>query len=393
MQSSQQKTAFVICSLVMMAVSTVFMNQAILLELSQFFSVSLPEARLSFSYVSLSYSITFLLAGPIMDQGNLRYIALYSALLLAGTLFMTPYVGTYPGFLLCMFPLGICAALIPASMFPCMALIAPEKNKGFYVGSVVAAATLGVIWGRVLCGVLTSLIGWSGAYQVIAIVVLICTVLAAVYLPSGSRKATTETSLITAYTKAYRLVFQKRSMGLMLVGSTLFFGFLGMVTFLSYRLNLSPFFFSSGEIGCISFAGITALVAPFSGHLSHKYPSEKIIFAGLCFALASSLLLGWASNVPFIILGLFLLFLSVYTCQPLIFLLVGRSVSAEFVGSASSFYIFFCIGGGSLSSMILGPVWTVYGWHGTVVACSLSIGASLILMLLLKSDKRASRNS
>lgn len=381
-----------VCSLTMMAVSTVFMNQSIFLELSNYFNVSVAHARMSFSIVSLSYSLTFLLSGPIVDRGNLPKIVFWSALLLATILMITSFVTSYQSFIFCMLPIGVCAALIPASMFPYMSTIPADNKKGLYVGSIVAAATLGVILGRVLSGIVTPVIGWNGAYRLISMLVFICTMMAAIFLPWSSGTTVKKSiHILDAYKKSYQLVFKTRVITLMMIGGTLFFGFLGIVTFLSYRLYHSPFNFSAGEIGWISFAGISALVAPFSGQLSNRLNIEKIILCGLLSSFISCLILGWALTIPAITIGLLLLFLSVYICQPLIFMMIGSSVSTECLGSASSLYIFFCIGGGSLASIVMGPIWTTWGWSGIIAVCSASMITSLILMLLLRIKKENSR--
>jgi len=167
---------------------------------------------------------------------------------------------------------------------------------------------------------------------------------------------------------------------LLLAGFSLIFGFLGMITFLTYRLIAPPFNFSSGEVGWISFAGITALIAPFAGNLSQKIGTYKIIFPGLLICLLSFQLMGWFQSITFTASGLLLLFLGVYACQPLMFLLICQNVPKQSIGSASSLYILFCMGGGSLSSIFLGPVWLSYGWHGITILCSISLLISLSIM-------------
>jgi YNFM family putative membrane transporter len=159
-----------------------------------------------------------------------------------------------------------------------------------------------------------------------------------------------------------------------------------MVTFLTYRLIAPPFNFSSGEVGWISFAGITALIAPFAGNLSQKIGTYKIIFLSLLICLLSFQLMGWSQSITLTALGLLLLFLGV--CQPLVFLLIGQNAPKESIGSASSLYILFCIGSGSLSSIILGPVWRSYGWHGITILCSISLLISLLIMLIIMLKER-----
>jgi YNFM family putative membrane transporter len=98
--------------------------------------------------------------------------------------------------------------------------------------------------------------------------------------------------------------------------------------------------------------------------------------------------MGWFQSITLTALGLLLLFLGVYACQPLVFLLIGQNVPKESIGSASSLYILFCIGGGSLSSIFLGPVWRSYGWHGITTLCSISLLISLLIMSIITLKER-----
>ena len=185
------------------------------------------------------------------------------------------------------------------------------------------------------------------------------------------------------FANSIRLLFDPRVLALLMTGFFLFIGFLGMVTFLTYRLAAPPFNFSSGEIGWISFAGITALIAPFAGNLSQTTGTHKIVLVGLLICLLSLQIMGWFPSTIFTALGLLLLFLGVYTVQPLVFLIIGQSVSRESLGSASSMYILFCVGGGSLSSIFLGPVWQSYGWPGITTLSSVSLLVSLLIMSII----------
>ena len=183
-------------------------------------------------------------------------------------------------------------------------------------------------------------------------------------------------------------MFRPKTFALLFMGFCLFFGFLGMVTFLTYRLAGVPFNFTAGEIGWVSFAGVSALIAPFSGSISQKLGIFKITFFGLAVCLLSFQLMGWFESVPMTVLGLLLLFLGVYSCQPLFFLLIGESVPRESLGSASSLYILFCVSGGSLSSIFLGPVWTFWGWTGITVVCSASLLISILIMAMLSGKNQ-----
>jgi YNFM family putative membrane transporter len=369
------------CVINLLAVSTVFMTQSIFLEISESFNIDITQARFAFSIISLSYAAAFFFLGPAADKFNPPKIAVTGLLLLAMTVIGASYASSFTMFLFAMALMGICAALIPASMFPHVAKISPPDKIGIYVGLIVASGTLGVIFGRVSMGLLTEGMGWQISFRIIAALLLVLSVVSQIILAGKKNKKTRNNkSLSSLYAESIRLMFNPSILSLLLVGFSLIFGFLGMITFLTYRLIGPPFNFSSGEIGWISFAGITAVIAPFAGSISQKIGAMKVIFPSLFISLLSFQLMGWFQSIPLTVLGLLLLFLSVYSCQPTVFLLIGQRVPRESIGSASSLYILFCIGGGSLSSIFLGPVWRSYGWHGITVSCSISLLISLCIM-------------
>lgn len=377
------------CTINLLAVSTVFMTQSIFLELSESFKIDITQARFSFSIVSLFYSASFFFLGPAADKFDLPKIAVTGLLLLAITVFYSSYAASFSLFIIAMALMGICAALIPASMFPHIAKTSPKNKIGIYVGSIVAAGTLGVIFGRVSMGLLTSIIGWQFSFRIVSFVLFFLSALTFLSLvEKHDEKSKSHQKLTRLYANSIRLFFNPKILSLLLAGFSLIFGFLGMVTFLTYRLIAPPFNFSSGEVGWISFAGITALIAPFAGNLSQKIGTYKIIFSGLLICLLSFQLMGWFQSITLTALGLLLLFLGVYACQPLVFLLIGQNVPKESIGSASSLYILFCIGGGSLSSIFLGPVWRSYGWHGITTLCSISLLISLLIMSIITLKER-----
>ena len=377
------------CIINLLAVSTVFMTQSIFLELSESFKIDITQARFSFSIVSLSYSASFFFLGPAADKFDLPKIAVTGLLLLAITVFCASYASNFGLFILAMALMGICAASVPASMFPHIAKTSPKNKIGVYLGSIIAAGTLGVIFGRVSMGLLTSNIGWQSSFRIVSVVLFFLSAISFLSLvEKHNKKSRNHQKLFKLYTNSIRLMFNLKILSLLSVGFSLYFGFLGMVTFLTYRLVAPPFYFSSGEVGWISFAGITALIAPFSGNISQKIGTYKIIFPGLLICLLSFQLMGWFQSITLIVLGLLLLFLGVYACQPLVFLIIGQNVPRESIGSASSLYILFCIGGGSLSSIFLGPIWRSYGWHGITTLCSVSLLISLLIMTIISLKER-----
>lgn len=393
MSEAAQKTdnfkIIIACTINLLAVSTVFMTQSIFLELSESFNIGITQARFSFSIVSLFYTVSFFFFGPAADRFDLPKMAVTGLFFLSITVLYSSCAVNFELFLIAMALMGVCAALIPASMFPHIAKISPRSKTGIYMGSIVASGTLGVIFGRVLMGVLTSTMCWEFAFRVVSFILFSLTMVTFVSLvEKHGKKPKNPQQLTKLYANSIRLLFNLKILSLLLAGFSLFIGFLGMVTFLTYSLIAPPFNFSSGEIGWISFAGITAMIAPFAGNLAQKIGTYKIIFVSLLVCVLSLQLMGWFQSITLTALGLLFLFLGVYACQPLMFLLIGRNVPEESIGSASSLYILFCIGGGSLSSIFLCPVWRSYGWHGVTMFCSISMLISLFIMSVIVQKER-----
>jgi YNFM family putative membrane transporter len=368
----------------MLAVATVFMTQPIFADIAATFSIDPSQARHAFSAASLAYSGAFFLVGPAADRFDPPKMAQTGLVALALTVLTAAHTSSFGVFILTMGATGFCAALVPASMFPHMAAIAPEGRQSIYIGLIVASATVGIVFGRVLMGVLTTTLGWRVAFHALAILLL--ALAAAVRLTLGQRpdsQPRRKARLSTLYGNALHLAVSPKTLPLLLGGFCLFFGFLGAVTFLTYRLVAPPFNFTAGQVGWISFAGITALIAPFAGTAADRLGLHKTLFGGLGLSLLGFLSMGTSNAVAMTAAGLLLLFLGVYTCQPLIFLLMLRHAPREAMGSASSLYILCCIGGGSLSSMLLGPIWLTWGWNGIMLTCSASLLAVLGVLLPL----------
>jgi YNFM family putative membrane transporter len=380
------------CLINLLAVSTVFMTQPIFADLATSFRVDMTTARYAFSVVSLCYTVSFFFLGPAADKFDLPKMACTGTLILSSAVLFSSCTDNFSFFLVGMALVGIGAAMVPASMFPYIAKISPQHKTGVNMGTIIASGTLGVIFGRVSMGIQTAAFGWRYSFRFVALVLLILGLVSFFSLVRNNDDLEPDDrqNFRRLLASSIRLLLDPRVVALLLVGFFLFVGFLGMITFLTYRLAAPPFNFSSAEIGWISFAGITALIAPFAGHLSQKTGPHKIVLAGLSVCLLSLQFMGWFPSANLTALGLLLLFLGVYTVQPLVFLIIGQSVSRNSLGSASSMYILFCVGGGSLSSIFFGPVWRSYGWTGITIASSIALLASLLIMSAIALREKAS---
>lgn len=374
------------CATTCLAVASVYAAQAVFGDIALKYGVSVGTARLAFSVCSMAYAVAFFVLGPLSDLFSARRLAGIGLLVAAVATLLLAATGHYMAFLIATAVQGAAAAAVPVAMFALMPRIARQDQIGTYFGLIIAATVVGITLGRAGLGLLTARLGLSAAQTIWAAVLLAMAVLTRM-LPEealgGHRRARA-----SMYVEALRMWAAPDLLRLFATGFLLFFGYLGVVTFLTLRLHDAPFLFDSATIGSISLLGLGAVFgAPLAGRLVGRVGSVAVGVVGLVMVIAAIACLAWAQSITGVGLGLFLIFLGVFVCQPAVFVRIAERVPQQSRGAASSLYLLTCLGAGSLASAVLGPVWTGAGWIGVTSICAAAIALSL---LMLVSDARSS---
>jgi YNFM family putative membrane transporter len=370
-RASSWRAAVIAATATCFAVSTIYMTQPVFPEIAASLDVGREDTRFVFSVASFVYALAFFLFGPLSDRFRGKVLGAAGAVTVAA---LTGLAALAPGFWVFALLLaagGVAAAAVPAAMIALMPRIAPDGLVGAFFGLIIGATVAGITLGRSFTGVVAERTDWQTAVALLAAL----NVLAAAslrFLPSpdtgagasagggapGGRKPVGQ-----AYLAALRMFTEGPVVRLLGVGVLLFFGYLGVVTFLTYRLEDPPFDYSAGQIGTVSLIGLTGVLgAPLAGRLSSRIAPRQVVLLGLGLVLAGIAALGAASGTPLIVVGMLLLFLGVFSCQPAVLVLVAQAVPAERRGAASSIYMLVCLLAGSVSSAALGPVWSGGGW-------------------------------
>lgn len=364
---------------ILLALGSIVMIQPIFQIVGAEFELPVTDVRLSFSYCSLAYAITFFLLGPLTDRIDLPRLALAASLGLTGSVALCGLAPTFTVFNLGMVCVGVCAAGMVSPMFPYMARIAPPGQAGAYLGICLSATVTGLIVGRTVLGILTGLIGWR--YAMLAYCVP--TVLAAIGLARARALPILEgqkPSIAGQYARALKLLTHPLIIRRYLAGFLLFFAYLGTLTMLTFYLVAPPFGLSVTEIGWISLAGLGgAVIAPKAGALAQSFGVGRVVRAGVVTVLVSFGIMLAFQNIVAITVGVLVLYVGVYACQPAVFYDVTTAILPQQMGAASSLYLLSCLSGGSCGSYVLGPVWHSWGWTGvTTVACVATLGTLLL---------------
>ncbi|MFD5326438.1 MFS transporter [Streptomyces sp. NPDC127092] len=361
-----------------LVVATVYMTPPIFPQIARTLGVDPVDARLSFFFVSLAYSLSFFVFGPLSDRFQARSLALWGTVALVVLLVAASRAQTFGVFIAELAAAGVAAAAIPAATLALMPRIAPPGKAGAYFGVVIAASVAGITVGRSATGIVAGWLGWRSAILLIALLNAAC--LAALLALPRTEPNATHTTALRSYGQALRMFGQGRVVRLLLVGALLFFGYLGAVTFLTYRLADPPFGLGASAIGLVSAIGLGALFgAPLSGAMVSRVGARTVVLSALPTALAGILVLAFAPSTPLVACGLLLVFLGVFSCQPAVLVLLSQAVPEQNRGSASSSYMLTCLCAGSLSTMALGPVWRGQGWTGVVATACVAVAAAILL--------------
>lgn len=153
-----------------------------------------------------------------------------------------------------------------------------------------------------------------------------------------------------------------------LIGGSLFFGFLGIFTYLPYYLSAPPFSVPPAIVALAYLSYLAGvIVSPWAGALSARYPRPRLIMIGLLIAMAG-IGLTLIPSLPLVALGLWTLCSGMFIAQGIAPALVNQ-LAPQAKGAASALYLVAYYIGGTLGGVIPGFGWQAAGWPGVTLIC------------------------
>ena len=347
------------------AYADMYLTQPILPLLSEEFGVGPARAGLTVSAVVLAIAGAAAFYGPLSDAlGRRRVMAGAVGLLSLATLAcaFAPSLGALTA-------LRALQGLFVPGMTAVSVAYAGDRFRAADLARVV-----GGLLGRVGAGWVTAHLGWRAAFVGFAALTLLAALglaralsPARVAAPVGFRAATRG---MLGHLRSPRLL------GAFLVGASLFFGWIGIFTYLPYHLTgrwgLSTSLVSS--VYLVYAAGV--LASPVAGRLAGRIAPRTLIGWGLAVELVG-MAAALAGSLPVLVAGLVVLVLGTFTAQAVAPAFVNQSARTA-KGGASALYLTFYYLGGTLGSLLPGLAWQAWGWPGVVSAC----GAAVLLGLV-----------
>ncbi len=363
--------------------SDMYISQPLLPLLSREYGVAPAEAGLSVSAVVLAIAVASSFYGPLGDALGRKRVMVGAMLLLAAPTLLCAFTPSFRALVALRALQGI---LIPGMTAVSVAYIGEElplDEVSAAVGGLIAASVAGGLLGRVGSGAVAAHLGWRAAFAVFAATTLAGGLLMAVALPASPARA--RVGWGRAYGGMLVHLGDRRLAGAFLAGMTLFFGFIGVFTYLPYRLTAEPFRLGTGPVSSVYLvyaAGV--VIAPIAGRLAARLGSVRLMAAGL---VVSALGVGatLVPSLPLIVVALVVLCVGMFTAQSIAPSFVNLT-AREPKGGASALYLAFYYWGGTLGSVLPGLAWQRWAWPGVVAAC---VGAMLLGLLSVATLCRA----
>ncbi len=357
-----------------------YVTQPILPLLSREFSVPAPTAALTLSVVVLMIALVSNAWGPLADAFGRKPVMVFSCAMLAVPTLLCAAAPTL-GVLVCLRALqGI---LVPGVTAVAVAYLGDQfagPKLGPAVGGWVAASVMGGLTGRVGSGWIASHLSWRAPFLVFGIVTLVGALGMARFLPLSARGRPVSVGL--AFREMLGHLRDLRLVGGFLIGGSVFFGFIGIFTYLPYYLSAPPFGLSTGPISAIYLVyGAGVLTSIAVGRLSGRFGRRTLMATGFLIA-AFAAVLSLVRVLPVVIVSLVVLCVGMFFVQGTAPAFVNAT-AREAKGGAGALYTTFYYLGATFGSVLPGYAWQAFGWPGVVAACLGAFALGLLADLVL----------
>jgi YNFM family putative membrane transporter len=373
------------------AFADMYITQPLLPQLSTDFGVSAASAGLTISAVVLTTAVSSSAYGPLSEVVGRRPLMVWGSLLLALATFAC---GFAPSFGMLVMLRAVQGFLVPCISALAVAYIHDDlsgHDAGTIVGGYIAASVAGGLIGRIVSGLVAEAYGWHATFAVFAALTLAGALSLAFTLrrsPVPSPLARAARDLAASYGGMLRHLRDVRLVGAFAVGAALFFGFIGVFTYLPFYLTAAPFHLSTSSVSWLYVSYLAGVVvSPLAGRLSSRYSKRLVMAAGIAIAMAAMLAL-LAHALVLIIIATVVLCAGMFLAQPVAPMFVALTAH-EGKGSATALYQSFYYLGGVFGSTLPGLAWEHWAWPGVVATCVASLAVALLADVLLCGRLRA----
>ncbi|MFP7737486.1 MFS transporter [Priestia aryabhattai] len=371
------------CGLVV--VSSLYITIPLVSIFSHTFNVSSAQATWVSSSFSFCYAIGFLFFGALSEQYGRKQIILTGLISLT---IITPIIGAFDNlnFVITLRGIqGIAAATFAPSVLAYVAEMFPIEKRVTTIGFISSGFLMAGIVGQVISSLVSQSFGWNYVFYLLGAIYLVTTLLVIFFIP---RSAVTENkgNILAPFKTMGKVITQKSLVLCYIITIMLLLSFVGMYTALGNYLSSSEFGLDSQDILYVRSVGIFGmLLAPFAGRLVAKFSVKKVLHGGLALAVIGLSLLGFSSNLIFLIIMSVVFVAGIAISVPTLISLVGQLGGAA-RGVAVSLYMFILFIGATIGPVISVNLLKTGSYTLTFEVLAMLLGIGLIVSFLIKKE-------
>jgi YNFM family putative membrane transporter len=364
-----------------------YITQPLLPLFGSEYGVSASVAGFTISAVVFSIAGASLVYGPVADAFGRKRTMVAGGVVLALATLACAFAPNFAALVALRALQGLVIPAITSVAVVYLGSIRGDGDPGSYVGIYIGATVLGGLVGRVASGLIAQASSWRVAFVVFALVTLAAALALALVLreeaASGDRPGIAQTFReMSAHLRDSRLI------GAYVVAATLFFGFIGIFTYLPYLLAAQPYALSTGEIAWFFSAYAAGVVtAPLAGRASKTIPRRTLMAVGFAVAIAGTCLTLLHGLIA-ISFGLVVICIGMFAAQAIAPAFVNVAATHG-KGAANSLYQSCYYTGAIFGATVPGLALERFGWNGVVASCALSLTLGSIAALTLCVDDRS----
>jgi YNFM family putative membrane transporter len=169
-------------------------------------------------------------------------------------------------------------------------------------------------------------------------------------------------------------------------GSGMFFAFVGLFSYVEFRLEAPPFSYPPSRSGLVFLLWLTGACGPLAGRLAERVGWRSVALLAVAVGMCG-VTLSLPSVLPTLVAGLALVTLAMFSGATAAQLGVG-DVATRNRGLASALYFSSYYVAGALGAYLPGVAWQAWRWPGVAAVALASLGIALVSVAAIRMPSR-----
>ncbi len=372
------------CGLVV--VSSLYLTIPLVSIFAYIFKVTAAQATWTSSAFSFFYALGFLFFGPLSDRYGRKQIILFGLIILTIVSPILGFLDSLPTLVVFRALQGVAAATFAPSALAYVVEIFPEEKRVTAIGFVSTGFLMAGIVGQVFSSFISQQLGWNSVFYCLGGIYFITAILVTLFIPKGGIQ-NKDGSLLVTYKQMGAVLTNKSLLFCYLITVTLLLSFVGMYATLGNYLSLK-FNLGNQQILYIRSVGIIGMfLSPFAGRLVAKFGIYNVLRGGLTLAVIGLTILGFSSNLLFLIMMSVVFVAGISIIVPTLISLVSQ-LGGQARGIAVTLYTFILFIGATIGPIIAVSILKTGSYLLTFEVLAILLGIGLFVSFAIKPDKQ-----